>query len=175
MITVVKETGDVLFFNENEHVSFAFSKDEKKFWAYPTQPTAHIGLPRQTIEVVDVAEVIYTNEAQPTALTFKTDKAPTPAADYENDRLVDSLYKEMDRLEEVAKEEKRKMYPNYKYVQKSGHSVRFLNACKAADIETVGQLLALGRRGAEDIRNSGRKCVDLAAQALENLYGIKNW
>ena len=80
-------------------------------------------------------------------------------------------YEEKERLE---KEEKRKQDP-YGRVQKSGHAVRFLNAVKAADIETVGQLLALGRRGAEDIRNSGRKCVDLAAKALENLYGIKDW
>lgn len=175
MITVQRENGDVIFINENEHTNCAFNKEERKFIAIPAQPTANIGIPRDRIEVEDVVVVTYTNESHPTSFVFKTDNAPTQQCEYENDRLVDALYHEMERLEDVAKEEKRKKEPYRKYIQKSGHGVRFLNACKYADIETVGQLLAIGRRGAEELRNSGRKCVDLASKALENVYGIKNW
>ena len=174
MITVQRENGDVMFFNEKEHVSCAYYKEERKFMAIPTEPTAHIGIVRGKTLVDDVVYVAYTNEAQPTNFVVHADERPRQSADYDNDRLVDKLFREMQRLERLEKEEKRKQDP-YGRVQKSGHAVRFLNAVKAADIETVGQLLALGRRGAEDIRNSGRKCVDLAAKALENVYGIKDW
>ena len=174
MITVVKETGDVLFFNENEHVSFAFSKDEKKFWAYPTQPTAHIGLPRQTIEVVDVAEVIYTNDAQPTCLSFKTDKTPTPPADFRNDKIF-KLYEELDRIETEERERQKKEHPNWRSVQKNGSACRFINVAKSADIETVGQLLDFGRANFEKLRHMGSKCADLVTQGLTNLYGIDKW
>ena len=174
MITVVKETGDVLFFNENEHVSFAFSKDEKKFWAYPTQPTAHIGLPRQTIEVVDVAEVIYTNEAHPTCLSFKTDKTPATPSEYDNESLT-ALHSEIDKLDELEKEEKKKKYPNWGVYQKNGYARRFMNVCRYYNIETIGQLLKTGRSDFERLRNMGRECADRVSMALKNLYGIEKW
>ena len=72
MITVVKTNGDVLFFNEREHTSFAFSKEQKKFWAYPTQDNAKLGMIRGDIELADVDSVTYTNEAKPVELTFNT-------------------------------------------------------------------------------------------------------
>ena len=71
MVTVQRENGDALFFNENEFTNFSFLKDEKKFVAIPTQPTAHIGMVRETVEVEDVLCVAYTNEAQPTSLIFR--------------------------------------------------------------------------------------------------------
>ena len=147
MITVVKETGDVLFFNENEHVSFAFSKDEKKFWAYPTQPTAHIGLPRQTIEVVDVAEVIYTNEAQPTALTFKTEKTNT-----EHEKRQDGVF--VQNLVEL------------------GFSVRTLNILYAADIRTVADLTKMHKTDILKLRNAGKGTLKEIDDFFEK-YGLK--
>ena len=148
MITVVKETGDVMFFNENEHVSFAFSKNEKKFWAYPTQPTAHIGLPRQTIEVVDVAEVIYTNEAQPTALTFKTEKTNT-----EHEQRQDGVF--VQNLVEL------------------GFSVRTLNILYAADIRTVADLTKMHKTDILKLRNAGKGTLKEIDDFFEK-YGL-NW
>ena len=147
MITVVKETGDVMFFNENEHVSFAFSKDEKKFWAYPTQPTAHIGLPRQTIEVVDVAEVIYTNDAQPTCLSFKTDKNNT-----EHDQRQDGVF--IQKIEDL------------------GFSIRTMNVLKAADINTVSDLTNLHKSDILQLRNSGKSTYIELSDFFEK-HGLK--
>lgn len=46
---------------------------------------------------------------------------------------------------------------------------------KTNDIETVGQLLAVGRARFEKFKYMGRKCADDVSKALENLYGIKQW
>ena len=53
--------------------------------------------------------------------------------------------------------------------------MRFLNIAKANDIETVGQLLKVGRVHFEQLRNMGPYCVAAISQALKNLYGIETW
>ena len=176
MITVQRENGDVIFINEHEHTHCAFKKEERKFIAIPTQPTANIGIPRDRIEVEDVVCVAYTNEAQPTSLIFQADKqpAPPPAADYENDKIM-VLYEELDRIETEERERQKKEHPNWRSVQKAGSACRFINVAKSADIETVGQLLNFGRANFEKLRHMGRKCADLVTQGLTNLYGIEKW
>jgi DNA-directed RNA polymerase alpha subunit len=96
-------------------------------------------------------------------------------ADYENDRLLDTVYPEMDRMETLEREEQRKKHPEWRSVQKNGNAVRFINVAKGNDIETVGQLLAVGRAGFERLRFMGRVCADEVSKALDNLYGIKQW
>jgi len=98
-----------------------------------------------------------------------------PPADYENDRLVDTVYNEMDRMETEERERQKREHPNWRSVHKNGNGVRFLNVAKANDIETVGQLLKVGRASFEKLRYMGRKCADEVSQALDNLYGIKQW
>lgn len=174
MITVQRENGDVIFINEHEHIHCAYKKDERKFIAIPTQPTANIGIPRDRIEVEDVVCVAYTNEAHPTSQIFQEEKKPAPKGDFENDKIM-VLYEELDRIETEERERQKKEHPNWRSVQKSGSACRFINVAKSADIETVGQLLDFGRSDFEKLRHMGRKCADLVTQGLTNLYGIEKW
>ena len=98
-----------------------------------------------------------------------------PAADYANDRLIDKVYYEIDRLDIQEREEHKKKYPEWGVHQKKGNAIRFMNVAKEHDIETVGQLLEVGRARFEQFRNMGRLCADRISEALDNLYGIKSW
>ena len=84
-------------------------------------------------------------------------------AAYKNDRLVDTLAKEIERLDIEENG------------QKKGHATRFLNAAKAQDIDTVGQLLTFGRARLEGCRNISRITTNWVSKALDSLYGIKGW
>jgi hypothetical protein len=174
MITVQRENGDVIFINEHEHIHCAYKKDERKFIAIPTQPTANTGIPRDRTEVEDVVCVAYTNEAQPISLTFQADKSPTQPAEYESEKVM-VLYKEIDRIDIIERDEQKKKHPGWGHYQKSGNGVRFLSACRANNIDTIGQLLTFGRVRFEETRNMGRMCCDVITKALTNLYGIEKW
>lgn len=174
MITVIDEKGNVAFINEGECVSVVYNKEDRMVRATPIQRTADIGLPMNDMKLFDVVSVTYNNEAHPTSQIFKADKAPTPPAEYENDRVM-VLYEEIDRLDVLDREEQKKTHPGWGHYQKSGNGVRFLNACKANDIETIGQLIAFGRPRFEETRNMGRMCCDVITKALTNLYGIDKW
>lgn len=100
---------------------------------------------------------------------------PKPVADYENDRLIGKVYHEIDRLDIEEREEYKKKYPGLGTYQKRGNAVRFMRVAKEHDIETVGQLLEVGRARFEQFRNMGRLCADRISEALDNLYGIKSW
>ncbi len=100
---------------------------------------------------------------------------PKPAADYANDRLTDKVYHEIDRLDILERNENEKSYPGYRGRQKAGNAIRFMNVAKEHDIETVGQLLEVGRARFERFKNMGRLCADRISEALDNLYGIKSW
>lgn len=92
--------------------------------------------------------------------------------DYESKPIQD-VYNEMQIMEEEEKLEKKRA--GYRNVQKKGHAVRFLNAARLADIETVGQLIAYGKADFIKVRNMGRNCADYVSMALKNLYGIEKW
>ena len=100
---------------------------------------------------------------------------PKPAADYANDRLIDKVYHEIDRLDIQEREENKKMYPDLGAYQKNGNAVRFMNVAKDHDIETVGQLLEVGSARFKQFRNMGSLCINRISEALDNLYGIKSW
>ena len=100
---------------------------------------------------------------------------PKPVSEYANDRLIDKVYHEMDRLDVLEREENRLKHPNWGVIQKRGNAVRFMNVAKEHDIETVGQLLEVGRARFEQFRNMGRLCANRISEALDNLYGIKSW
>lgn len=100
---------------------------------------------------------------------------PKPVSEYANDRLTDKVFYEIDRLDVLEREENRLKHPNWGVIQKRGNAVRFKNVAKEHDIETVGQLLEVGRARFEQFRNMGRLCADRISEALDNLYGIKSW
>ena len=85
------------------------------------------------------------------------------------------VYDEIDRMEIAEREQQKREHPNWRSVQKKGNGVRFLNIAKANDIETVGQLLKVGRVHFEQLRNMGPYCAAKVSEALKNLYGIETW
>ena len=93
--------------------------------------------------------------------------------DYENDLLRDTVYNEMERIA-IAESNRLKRETGLGRI-KSGHGIRFLNIAKANNIETVGQLLTVGRARFEKFKYMGPKCITELSQALDNLYGIKQW
>ena len=111
---------------------------------------------------------------KPKGVKVETETTPPPAADYENDKLM-VVYEEIDRMEIAEREQQKREHPNWRSVQKKGNGVRFLNIAKANDIETVGQLLKVGRVHFEQLRNMGPYCAAKVSEALKNLYGIETW
>lgn len=92
--------------------------------------------------------------------------------DYES-RPISEVYNEMSIMEEEEKLEKKR--EGYRNVQRKGHAVRFLNAARCAEIETVGQLVAYGKADFIRARNMGVHCADYVSIALKKLYGIEKW
>ena len=177
MITVIDEKGNVAFINESECVSIVYRKEDRVVVASPIQRTADIGLPLQDMRFENVVCVTYNNEAHPTSQIFQEEKPAPPPTEYE-ELPVRALYDEINRLDEIDKKQKakewRERFPNSRHrVQKSGRAIRFLNVCRQEDIETIGQIVKMGRVNFESVRNMGRDCADKVAEALENLYGIK--
>ena len=125
-------------------------------------------------KIEDVVSVNYVNQSQPTHLTFQAEQQPAPTADYENENLV-SLARELDRIDSEQTKKRKESRPYCKYIQRNGYASRFERVCGAYDIKTVGQLLSCGRSNFERLRNMGKYCADIVAQALTNLYGIEKW
>ena len=111
---------------------------------------------------------------KPKGVEVEIETPPPPAADYENDKLM-VVYEEIDRMEIAEREQQKREHPNWRSVQKKGNGVRFMNIAKANDIETVGQLLKVGRVHFEQLRNMGPYCAAKVSEALKNLYGIETW
>ena len=179
MVTVVRENGDVHFLNEGEFIRIIFYKKEKQVVGDPIQRTLSVGQPIEPPVITDVLGVTYTNERQPTSLVFQSDRPneciSLSIEKHKNDRLVDTVYPEMDRLEALEVEKQKKEWPNRRYVQKNGNATRFMNSARYHDIETVGDLLKKGRNEVERFKYIGRKCADEVSLALKNLYGIEHW
>ena len=100
---------------------------------------------------------------------------PKADPDYANDKLMDKIYHEIDRLDIQEREENKKNYPDWGAFQKNGNAVRFMNVAKDHNIETVGQLLEVGSARFKQFRNMGSLCINRISEALDNLYGIKSW
>ena len=66
-----------------------------------------------------------------------------------------------------------------KYISKDrngiGYTSRLIDAFGSNNINTIGDLLRLGRRGFSSIKGVGNGCVTHVDDALEGLYGIVNW
>ena len=149
MVTVSKYNGDIFFINENEYINLSFLKDEKKFIAQPIQSTAHIGVFRETIEIDDVMEVLYTNEAHPTALNFSTISIKVDEPEKRQDGVFVKDIVDLDCF-----------------------SVRTLNILYAADIRTVGDLTKLHKTDVLKLRNAGKSTLGEINNFFEK-YGLE--
>ena len=88
---------------------------------------------------------------------------------------IEKLRQEMNRLEELAKEERRKECPGLLNLQTDGNACRFINICRDNGIDTIGDLLKQGRRRILKLNGIGAKSAKLADTALKTLYGIEAW
>jgi DNA-directed RNA polymerase alpha subunit len=149
MVTVSKYNGDTFFINENEYINLSFLKDEKKFIAQPIQPTAHIGVFCETIEIDDVMEVLYTNEAHPTVLKYNTISI---------------------KVDEPEKRQDGVFVKNI--VDLSCFSVRTVNVLYAADIRTIADLTKLQKVDVLKLRNAGKGTLSEINDFFEK-YGLE--
>ena len=162
MIIVEKTNGDVIFLNEREFINIAYSKDEKLIVAYPTQPTAHIGMPRREIEVKDVRSVTYTNDVQPEQRTFMaTDildfaSAPNPTPKQEQPEGVPEWYDDA------------KWYP---LLDQSVGNIGLMNRTRILleknGVYKVRDLCCLNKTDLLKFRNFGRKSLNDCDDFLE--------
>ena len=112
-------------------------------------------------------------------MTFVNNVEPEPEPepkpkDYENDSIL-VLYNELKRIEEEEKERKKEQHPGFKYIQRKGNATRAIVVARQHDINTIGDLLKVGRVNFQAFRNAGPKCGALITQGLSNLYGIEKW
>ena len=149
MITVSKYNGDTFFINENEYINLSFLKDEKKFIAQPIQRTAHLGVFSETIEIEDVMEVLYTNEAHPTALKYNTISIKVD----ESEKRQDGVF--VKNIEDL-----------------SCFSVRTINVLYAADIRTIADLTKLQKVDVLKLRNAGKGTLSEINDFFEK-YGLE--
>ena len=103
------------------------------------------------------------------------DHEPEPKPkDYENDSIL-VLYNELKKIEEEEKRKRKEERPECKYIQRKGNATRTIVVARQHDINTIGDLLKVGRITFQSFRNAGPMCGELIAQGLNNLYGIEKW
>jgi len=115
-------------------------------------------------------EIIHT---KPTEVKMMKNEEMEYKHDFRSDDLI-KVYSEMRRINEEKNIEKKKRLPHGRF-QQGPNAVRFLTGAKSAGIHTVGHLLDFGSVEFLKIMNVGKGCVNAASQALESLYGIKEW
>ena len=110
-------------------------------------------------------------------MTFVNNVEPEPEPepkDYEDDSIL-VLYNELKRIEYKEKEKRKEQCPGLKYIQRRGIATRAVVVARQHDINTIGDLLKVGRVNFQAFRNAGPKCGELITQGLSNLYGIEKW
>jgi hypothetical protein len=161
---IIKAKNTTHFINEAEVLQIMYFDDIAKVNVWPKRWT--INDKQSWFSVDNVESVEYVNQAQPAKYTFT---APKLKGAYDDELVKEALFDEIDRLDTAERDRRR---GNGQAACKSGSADRFLNVCEAHDIQTVGQLLYVGRRDFERYRKMGRGCVDSVATALKNLYDI---
>lgn len=107
-------------------------------------------------------------------MTFVNNIEPEPEPEPEKIPIsqvtVVEIAKLMDEMEEVE------VLNRGKY-QKGGLYIRFLNACRAHDvnIQTLEDLLKKGKADFRRLRNIGPQVITLLDKVLETKYGITKW
>lgn len=107
-------------------------------------------------------------------MTFVNNVEPEPEPEPEktptNQVTVVEIGKLMDEMEEVE-------VLNREKYQKGGLYIRFLNACRAynVNIQTLEDLLKKGKADFRRLRNIGPQVITLLDKVLETKYGITKW
>ena len=107
-------------------------------------------------------------------MTFVNNVEPEPEPEPEktptNQVTVVEIGKMMDEMEEME-------VLNREKYQKGGLYIRFLNACRAynVNIQTLEDLLKKGKADFRRLRNIGPQVITLLDKVLETKYGIEKW
>lgn len=164
---IIKTTNGDCFVNENEIHIVQHDREQRQ----AVIRSAKDGL---NCIINEVDAIIYTNEAYTTATESDTDSQPEQQPDYASDDIA-RLWEEMDRLEKLARDERRKKRPDLSNIHTDGNATRFCSKCRSNRIDTIGDLLKKGRTHILQLSGIGVNCAKLADTALKNLYGIENW
>ena len=164
---IIKTTNGDYFINENEIHIMQHDREQR-------QAVIRSAMDDLNCIIHDVDAIIYTNEAYTTATESDTDSQPEQQPDYASDDIA-RLWEEMDRLEKLARDERRKNRPDLSNIHTDGNATRFCSKCRSNRIETIGDLLKKGRTHILQLSGIGVNCAKLADTALKNLYGIENW
>ncbi len=165
MVVITRGNGEVHLINESEFMRIVFIPKEKMLETSPCRTEY------TTTYLYGVISVSYNGQ------TFSTEPDKEPVEEHHNEDFLqepvrNALFNEIDRIDREQKNKKAEKYP-YCRVQRSGIAMRFIRACHYNDIETVGQLLDMGRDRFLQFRNIGNNCASIVSQALMNLYGVK--
>lgn len=106
---------------------------------------------------------------------FPEKQLPETQEETKGDPKKDSLQvlaKEVARVEEgfVNKKKATRMY-----AQKGGLDIRLINSLNRYNMESVADLLKMGRREFLKVHNIGPQTVECVDKALLNLYDIVSW
>lgn len=164
---IIKTTNGDYFVNENEIHIVQHDREQRQ----AVIRSAKDGL---NCIINEVDAIIYTNDAYTTATENDTDSQPEQQPDYASDDIA-RLWEEMDRLEKLARDERRKNRPDLSNIHTDGNATRFCSKCQSNRIDTIGDLLKKGRTHILQLSGIGVNCAKLADTALKNLYGIENW
>ena len=169
---IIHTTDGVRFVNGAEVIQVKYSKDEKKVEVWPLR--WYDRHPQFQYFVIENVESVTYTTAQDKE--YVCDDSELEAAPYENDLLRDTVFPEIERLEKEYQNERNKNITNtrWRYIKK-GTAMRFMTIARQNDVETVGQLLAVGSVKFLQFHNMGKNCLNRVSQALENLYDIKKW
>lgn len=169
---IIKTPYSDFIINEMEVASIIYRKEDKDAKVfYKDGVTTDI----KFIDRIDMhpgtPDITFVNNVEPEP---GPELEKTSAADYENDSIL-VLYNELKRIEEEEKERKKEQHPGFKYFQRKGSATRAIVVARQHDINTIGDLLKVGRITFQSFRNAGPKCGELITQGLSNLYGIEKW
>ena len=166
---IIKTPYSDFIINEMEVASIIYrKKDQEAKVFYKDGVTTDI----KFIDRIDMhpgtPDMTFVNNVEP-----EHESEPKPK-DYEDDSIL-VLYNELKRIEEEEKERKKEQHPGFKYIQRKGNATRAIVVARQHDINTIGDLLKVGRITFQSFRNAGPMCGNLITQGLSNLYGIEKW
>ena len=167
MILIETEKAAILI-NEAEMRGLHYKKEEKEATIHFKNDYVTASNVKSIKAYPGTPDMTFVNNVKP-----ESEPEPKPKG-YENDSIL-VLYNELKRIEEEEKERKKEQHPGFKYIQRKGNATRAIVVARQHDINTIGDLLKVGRITFQSFRNAGPMCGNLITQGLSNLYGIEKW